>query len=919
MTRFRYSPAPRALALTLAAVFAGIASSPAAALPRCVSGTTILNLGISAPSHSCEIAADQTVTAQAYSTALDISAIGTLVNAGMIIGSTYGVSILDGAAVGALDNVGTISTTAAGGIGLQNLGTVGQLTNSGQITSAQADFRGIRNGDGYAAASIAVLQNRAGGSIIGGTTGIHNAGNAVIGTLFNDAGAMIESGGVAAMYNSGLIQTLTNAGAITGTGFGGTSAIRNDPSGVISSLSVTATGTVSSGGDGIANNGAITSLSNAGSIQGSLSGIAIGGAGTVGTLTNLAGGTIRGGNFAITNTGSIGSIVNAGTLAGGIDNSSMNDLHISGGTGAAFGVITGSSGGIGTIRNMNSDVYFDSGNQQLNANILAGGHTVTNTAATVQVNNPIDITGNYTQGAAATLLIGVSDSAGATGSASDTGYGRLVVSGTATIEPGSSVSLKSTTGNYGFAAKQRYVVVQAAQGATYNDSQLNYSIAGVKAVVTGATVVDQTTGDTNLVLAVASVDAPTDGNPIDGNPTDGNPTGGSPGGGSPTDGGSGGPAPTYGPSTRNAMSSLGGLQRYSGISDAALLNLYNASLAIGSTGEANRAGSQLGPSQSMSAGRAAFLPTLDAFSIIGTRVNGLRLAQGGMSGIATGDAAPAYGAWGEAFGGHASQDMVDSVSGYSANYGGLMIGADRRIGDRWTAGGAFSYSNTLVKGSDYNSGSSTRVNTYGLLGYADYTGDTWYANLSAGIAQQRYDSTRAVDFTGFSGSADGAFSGQQYMARAEFGYPLALGGMSLTPIASLTYGYLHQNAYTESGGNGSALAVDATHANSLRSTLGARLEKAVSTKYGDLVPFAQLQWIHEFVSTRQITGAAFVGAPGETAFTTVGATPVSDLADLSLGVTLLRANNLSLTARYELQVGSQFVSNTGTIRLQQLF
>lgn len=51
----------------------------------------------------------------------------------------------------------------------------------------------------------------------------------------------------------------------------------------------------------------------------------------------------------------------------------------------------------------------------------------------------------------------------------------------------------------------------------------------------------------------------------------------------------------------------------------------------------------------------------------------------------------------------------------------------------------------------------------------------------------------------------------------------------------------------------------------------------------------------------------------------MGATPVSDLDDLSPGVTLLRANNLPLMARYELQVGSQFVSNTGTIGLRQLF
>ena len=38
-----------------------------------------------------------------------------------------------------------------------------------------------------------------------------------------------------------------------------------------------------------------------------------------------------------------------------------------------------------------------------------------------------------------------------------------------------------------------------------------------------------------------------------------------------------------------------------------------------------------------------------------------------------------------------------------------------------------------------------------------------------------------------------------------------------------------------------------------------------------------------------------------------------------LGVTLLRANNLSLSVRYELQAASGFISQTGIVRLQQRF
>jgi len=158
------------------------------------------------------------------------------------------------------------------------------------------------------------------------------------------------------------------------------------------------------------------------------------------------------------------------------------------------------------------------------------------------------------------------------------------------------------------------------------------------------------------------------------------------------------------------------------------------------------------------------------------------------------------------------------------------------------------------------------------------------------------------------------------VARAEACYPLALGGLTLTPLASLTYSYQDQGSYTESGGNGAALSVGATHANSVKSALGAKLQKAFSSSYGEIVPDLQVQWIHEYDHTAQATGASFAGDPtGQTAFTTVGATPVSNLADVSLGATLLRANNLSLSVRYELQARSGFVSQTGTVRVRQLF
>jgi outer membrane autotransporter protein len=370
------------------------------------------------------------------------------------------------------------------------------------------------------------------------------------------------------------------------------------------------------------------------------------------------------------------------------------------------------------------------------------------------------------------------------------------------------------------------------------------------------------------------------------------------------------------------VASLGGLSNYGGYNPQ-LMDLQNAAIAVnayGTTAQANRVGGQLTPSTPASAARAAAAPTFDVLAVVASRVNNLRLAQAGGSGIATGEDAPRWGAWGQAFGGHAGQGTVDQIDGYSANYGGLLLGADRAINDRWTAGSVFSYSNTAINQTGNSAGDSTRVNGYGLIGYAHYSGSPWYANLSGGVVLDRYDTTRRIDFPGFSGVANGKFNGQQYVARAEGGWPLALGNYTLTPLASLTYSYLHQNGYRESGGNGAALSVGSSHATSVRSALGAKIERGFETTYGTIVPEFSAKWIHEYNHRKTTTGASFVADPsGQTGFTTVGPVTVSDLADVSLGVTMLKSKNLSVSARYELQAAPHFVSHTGYLRLRMQF
>ncbi|WP_321785239.1 autotransporter domain-containing protein [Paraburkholderia sp. J94] len=845
--------------------------------------------------------------------------IGLISNTGVMEGSTYG--IFNGSvtsSIGTIENSGTIAGTSTGTVyGIYNLGTIGTIDNDGAISGyigiysdstgtidsinntglISSNYEGVDN-----LGSIGTISNS--GTISAGYFGIYNVGT--IGSIDNSGtitGTVI-SGANYGIYNTGSIGAIDNSGTIIGKtiGLGGSVGIDNlgsigsiDNSGEISGYFGIYNGSV----------GTIDSINNTSVVSGSVYGVD--NLGSIGTLTNS--GTITGSSYAIVNaaTASIGSIVNTGVIAGNIENASSNALTISGGTGTIFGTLTGYNGTVGTITSTDADLVFDSGNLLLNDSINVGTNTVYNNSATLEVDSVTTITGNYTQGQAATLLIGVTSGAITTGSLTDTGYGRLVVSGNATIASGSSVELKSTTGGYSFAAGQRFVVVDATGTGTYNEGTLNYSIAGVTATLTGTTVTTSD-GHTDLVVTVDSVGTTTSST------GDGSSSGSGSSSSSTTD-------YTKVATQANASNAISGLLGYTGVSNAALLNLYDAaisSLATGSSSTANQLGKQLGPLQTQYAGSAA---TLDAVGVVGAHIDALRIAHSsGATGLSTGDSPTHWTAWGQAFGGHASQAERDDTDGYSANYGGLLLGADRSVGDNWRVGGAFDYSHTAINFTGSESGDSADVNAYGLIGYASYSGSPWYVNLSGAATLQHFDTTRAVNMTGYSGVAYGSFSGQQYVARAEAGWPIALAGMTLTPLASLTYSYLNEAGYTETGGNGSALTIGGEHSSSVRSALGAKLEKSFGTSYGELVPELRVQWIHDYNRTRQTTSASFAADPtGATAFTTLAATPLSNLADVSIGVTLVRASNLSVSARYELQAGSGFISNTGILRLQQRF
>ncbi len=114
--------------------------------------------------------------------------------------------------------------------------------------------------------------------------------------------------------------------------------------------------------------------------------------------------------------------------------------------------------------------------------------------------------------------------------------------------------------------------------------------------------------------------------------------------------------------------------------------------------------------------------------------------------------------------------------------------------------------------------------------------------------------------------------------------------------------------------------MNTANSTSVKSDLGARLERSFVTGYGELLPAVQLSWRHEYHDRAQQSVANFAAdTSGATTFTTQGSAPVANTVVLSLGATLVQHQNLSLATRYTVEAASGYAAQTADLQLRYRF
>ncbi|MBR2125315.1 MAG: autotransporter outer membrane beta-barrel domain-containing protein [Akkermansia sp.] len=205
-----------------------------------------------------------------------------------------------------------------------------------------------------------------------------------------------------------------------------------------------------------------------------------------------------------------------------------------------------------------------------------------------------------------------------------------------------------------------------------------------------------------------------------------------------------------------------------------------------------------------------------------------RMATMGVNPCVVNDDMPYYNFWVQAEGDYRHLDAAGHAPGYKFNRWGGTVGVDVDVNPAFTAGLAVSglYGELSTDSPDRL---DCDVSTWYLSAFARYLSRPWVHNIAATLGWVQADPDRRVNVGSLLCNTRGATDGHSFGLMYELAYnwqpDVYDPDFTLQPLLNISYRHSSVGAYTESGSD-AALRVDPQGMDSLRLSLGARLQAA---------------------------------------------------------------------------------------------
>ncbi|OTA15726.1 autotransporter [Xenorhabdus vietnamensis] len=269
----------------------------------------------------------------------------------------------------------------------------------------------------------------------------------------------------------------------------------------------------------------------------------------------------------------------------------------------------------------------------------------------------------------------------------------------------------------------------------------------------------------------------------------------------------------------------------------------------------------------------------------------LRQADGGTVGQDI--KADKNGAWAQIIGNWQRAEDNNEANGYRVSNYGVLLGADKDLGNDWRLGVATGYIRSSLNGG-YDT--SARSNNFHLALYGSKQMDAFALRAGAAYSWHRFDTKRSVAFGSQSDNLNAKYGAQTGQLFTEAAYGMNTSWMNLEPFVNLSHVNFRHDGFNEHGG-AAALSGTKQSKNATLSTLGLRANQQWQTENELTVNvYGELGWQHQFGNVDRDTQLRFSNS-NET-FTLNSVSAARDAAVIKAGTTLGINENTSLSLGY---------------------
>ncbi|KEA63776.1 Outer membrane autotransporter barrel [Marinobacterium lacunae] len=271
--------------------------------------------------------------------------------------------------------------------------------------------------------------------------------------------------------------------------------------------------------------------------------------------------------------------------------------------------------------------------------------------------------------------------------------------------------------------------------------------------------------------------------------------------------------------------------------------------------------------------------------------------------------------WIKPFGTWTEQDDRKGVSGYDAKTGGLVLGLDSSINDLTRLGIAFAYANTNVDSNSNVAPQSLDIDSYQLIGYGSYALDAnTDLTFQADVGQNQNQGKRVITFTNSAADSDYDSYTAHLGAGVAHTYAIDDANRAIATVKA-DYTWIKDESYTESGAGLLNLDVESNITEALVAGVEGQL---IHTLNPSTELNAKLGVGYDLINDQASITSSFAGAPGAQ-FTTEGLDPNPWIANAGFGLFHTADNGAEISANYDAEYRSDYLSQTASLKLRVAF